>query len=161
MHCLYRDHSKWLQGWLRKRLGDTDKAADITHDTFLRVITSAVTRPPREPRSFLATVARRVMIDQLRRRNREQAYLELLAAEPELRACSPERRLIMLETLLQLDAMLDGLGHKVRQAFLLVQLDGLTYPQVAMRLGVSVSSVTKYMAKATARCLLFALDDDE
>ena len=30
--------------------------------------------------------------------------------------------------------------------------------QLARRLGVSVSSVTKYMARATEQCLLFALD---
>ena len=64
----------------------------------------------------------------------------------------------MLETLLQLDAMLDGLGLKVRQAFLFAQLEGLSYAEIAQRLDVSVSSVTKYIAKATEHCLLFALD---
>lgn len=158
MHALYRDHSQWLQGWIRRRLGDADRAADITQDTFVRLISSALRQPLREPRSFLATVARRVMIDQLRRRNLEQAYLEFLGSQPLLEECSPEQRLLMLETLMQLDAMLDGLGQKVRDTFLYVQLDGLSYPDVAQRLGVSVSSVTKYMAKATERCLLFAFD---
>ncbi|VVN67283.1 putative RNA polymerase sigma factor FecI [Pseudomonas fluorescens] len=158
MHALYRDHSQWLQGWVRRRLGDADRAADITQDTFVRLISSALRQPLREPRSFLATVARRVMIDQLRRRNLEQAYIEFLGSQPLLEECSPEQRLLMLETLLQLDAMLDGLGQKVRDTFLYVQLDGLSYADVAQRLGVSVSSVTKYMAKATERCLLFAFD---
>ncbi|MDZ5602725.1 sigma-70 family RNA polymerase sigma factor [Pseudomonas sp. RP23018S] len=158
LHALYRDHSQWLRGWVRRRLGNADRAADITQDTFVRLISSALRQPLTEPRSFLATVARRVMIDQLRRRSLEQAYLEYLASQPVLVECSPEQRLLMLETLMQLSAMLDGLGHKARDAFLYVQLDGLSYPQVAQRLGVSVSSVTKYMAKATERCLLFAFD---
>lgn len=158
MHGLYRDHSSWLRGWLRKRLGDRERAEDISHDTFVRLIASTVAHPLREPRSFLATVAKRVMVDHLRRRSLEQAYLQALACEPELQECSPEERLLMLETLLQLDAMLDGLGPKVRQAFLLAQLDGLGYAEIARRLGVSVSSVTKYMARATEQCLLFALD---
>lgn len=158
MHGLYRDHSGWLRGWLRKRLGDRERAEDISHDTFVRLIASTVAHPLREPRSFLATVAKRVMVDHLRRRSLEQSYLEALASEPELQECSPEKRLLMLETLLQLDAMLDGLGPRVRQAFLLAQLDGLGYAEIARRLDVSVSSVTKYMAKATEQCLLFALD---
>ncbi|CAM3883108.1 putative RNA polymerase sigma factor FecI [Pseudomonas reidholzensis] len=158
MHALYRDHSQWLRGWIRRRLGDADRAADITQDTFLRLISSALRQPLTEPRSFLATVARRVMIDQLRRRNLEHAYLEYLASQPLLEECSPEQRLLMLETLMQLNTMLDGLGQNVRDTFIYVQLDGLTYPQIAQRLGVSVSSVTKYMAKATEHCLLFAFD---
>ncbi len=158
LHALYRDHNGWLQGWLRRRLGDRERAADIAHDTFLRLLVGSVAQPLREPRSFLATVAKRVMVDHLRRRSLEEAYLEALAHQPELQECSPEERLLMLETLLQLDAMLDGLGHKARQAFLLAQLDGLGYAEIAERLGVSVSSVTKYMARATEQCLLFALD---
>ncbi|OTJ39240.1 RNA polymerase subunit sigma, partial [Pseudomonas aeruginosa] len=27
LHILYRDHHGWLQGWLRKRLGDREQAA--------------------------------------------------------------------------------------------------------------------------------------
>ncbi|MBF8781581.1 sigma-70 family RNA polymerase sigma factor [Pseudomonas fulva] len=158
IHGLYRDHSQWLLGWLRRRLGDRERAADITQDTFVRLISSAMNRVPREPRSYLATVAKRLMIDQLRRHQLEQEYQEYLANEPQAQACSPEHRLIILETLMQLDAMLDGLGSKVRQAFFYVQLDGMSYAEVSARLQVSVSSVTKYMAKATEQCLFFELD---
>lgn len=158
MHCLYRDHAGWLQGWLRRRLGDRERAEDISHDTFVRLIASTVAHPLRQPRSFLATVAKRVMVDHLRRRSLEQSYLEALSLEPELQAASPEQRLLMLETLLQIDAMLDGLPPRVRQAFLYAQLEGLSYADIAQRLGVSVSSVTKYVARATEQCLLFALD---
>ena len=158
MHCLYPDHSGWLQGWLRRRLGDRERAADLTQDTFVRLIASTVAHPLREPRNFLATVAKRVMVDHLRRRSLEQAYLEALALEPELLEVSAEQRVILLETLLQLDAMLDGLNHKVRQALFLSHLEGLSYAEIGERLGVSVSSVTKYIAKATEQCLLFALD---
>ncbi|MNF17668.1 putative RNA polymerase sigma factor FecI [compost metagenome] len=56
--------------------------------------------------------------------------------------------------------MLDGLNYKVRQALFLAHLEGLSYAEIARRLDVSVSSVTKYVAKATERCLLFALDAD-
>ncbi|MFV0453822.1 MAG: sigma-70 family RNA polymerase sigma factor [Pseudomonas sp.] len=158
LDALYRDHHGWLQGWLRQRLGDRERAADLAHDTFVRLITSTVAHPLRQPRSFLATVAKRVMIDHLRRRSLEQSYLEALSLEPELQAASPEQRLLMLETLLQIDAMLDGLPPRTRQAFLCAQLDGLSYVEIAQRLGVSISSVTKYVARATEQCLLFALD---
>jgi RNA polymerase sigma-70 factor (ECF subfamily) len=55
--------------------------------------------------------------------------------------------------------MLDGLGAKPKQAFLMSQLEGLTYAEIARRLEVSVSSVNKYMARAIERCLLAMLDN--
>lgn len=76
---------------------------------------------------------------------------------PEEQMPSPELQHELLETLQQIDTMLDGLGTKVRQAFLLSQLEGLTYPQIADQMQLSVSSVKKYMAKATEHCLLFRL----
>ncbi|WP_419690096.1 sigma factor [Burkholderia theae] len=38
VHVRYRDHQGWLQSWLRRRLGDAADAADLVHDTFLRLI---------------------------------------------------------------------------------------------------------------------------
>ncbi|WP_394559576.1 sigma-70 family RNA polymerase sigma factor [Aquipseudomonas alcaligenes] len=159
---LYSAHHGWLTGWLRKRLGCSHSAADLAQDTFVRLLLAdRAERLPNdlnEPRHFLVTVAKRVMVDHFRRRSLEQAYLQALAEQPQALDISPEQRLLLLETLLQLDAMLDGLGQRVKQAFLLAQLEGLGYAEIARRLGVSVSSVTKYMAKATEHCLLFALD---
>ncbi|MFT2588734.1 sigma factor-like helix-turn-helix DNA-binding protein, partial [Escherichia coli] len=63
----------------------------------------------------------------------ERAYLESLAALPEPQAPSPEARAIVLEALVAIDAMLDGMKPAVRQAFILSQLEGLTYAQIAAR----------------------------
>ena len=106
----------------------------------------------REPRAFLTTVARRVMVSHLRRREVERAYLDALAHLPENLAPSPEERAIVLETLMEIDRILDGLPAKVRQAFLWAQLDGLSYAEIAERLGVSLSSVKQYMARAIRQC---------
>jgi RNA polymerase sigma-70 factor (ECF subfamily) len=62
----------------------------------------------------------------------------------------------VLEALREIDAMLDGLPARAREAFLLAQLDGLTYAEVAARLGVSERTVKRYMAEAFARCILLA-----
>ena len=69
-------------------------------------------------------------------------------------APSPEERESQLETLQLLDSMLDGLNGKTREAFLLSQLDGLTYSEIAHKLGVSISSVKNTWRKpsSTACC---------
>ncbi len=50
VHRLYRDHHGWLQGWLRKRLGDREHAADVAQDTFLRLLVSGRFPGPLESR---------------------------------------------------------------------------------------------------------------
>jgi RNA polymerase sigma-70 factor (ECF subfamily) len=50
--------------------------------------------------------------------------------------------------------MLDGLGEKAREAFLLSQLEGLTYVEIAERLGVTDRTVKRYMAAAFEQCIL-------
>jgi len=157
---LYATHHSWLQGWLRRRLGCAFDADDLAQDTFLRILKSDAAAAVREPRDFLVTLAKRVMVDFFRRKTLERAYLEMLALIPEAYAPSPEQRQCLLESLQQIDGMLDGLGPKVKQAFLLSQLEGLSYADIALQLGVSVSSVKKYMARATEHCLLFALEND-
>ena len=41
LSTLYRDHRSWLESWLRRRLGNAWDAADLSQDTFLRVLASA------------------------------------------------------------------------------------------------------------------------
>ena len=69
-------------------------------------------------------------------------------------APSAEERLLILETLHQIDAMLDGLGAKVRTAFLLSQLEGMAYADIAARLHVSERTVKRYMVQALTQCIL-------
>ncbi|MNY74552.1 putative RNA polymerase sigma factor FecI [compost metagenome] len=61
-----------------------------------------------------------------------------------------------MQTLREVDALLAALSDKVRTAFLLSQLDGLTYEQIGAELGVSVRTVKRYMAEAFTHCILAA-----
>ncbi|MNO81172.1 putative RNA polymerase sigma factor FecI [compost metagenome] len=97
-------------------------------------------------------IARNLVIDQWRRQRIERAYLDSIALLPEPEVPSLEERAMILETLLQIDAMLERMPGKVREAFLLAQFEGLGYAQIAERLQVSVSSVQKYMTRAIQSC---------
>ena len=158
LHTLYEDHHNWLCGWLRKRLGCVDHAADLAQDTFIRVLTQRRAPELREPRAYLSTVARSLMIDLFRRRAVEQAYLETLALIPEPVAFSPEARTLIIETLMEIDRLLDGLGSRTREIFLMAQLDGLSYVEIGRRLGVSVTTVKKHAVRALTHCLLLIED---
>lgn len=111
----------------------------------------------REPRAYLTTVARNLLINHVQRLSLEKAWLDAMAQLPEPLAPSPEQQLLVLESLHQVDAMLNGLPPKVREAFLLSQLDGLSYAQVAERLGVTSRTVKRYMAQAFEQCILLVI----
>lgn len=160
MHRLYVDHQGWLNGWLRRQLGCSQKAADLAQDTFVRLLTKDQdVATIREPRAYLHTIARGLLINHWRRKQLEQAYLEGLALQPQAVMPSPESQALVIETLMQVDAMLSRLPSKVRRAFLLSQLHGMTYAAIAAQLQVSERMVKKYMAQAMLHCLLLAEDE--
>ncbi len=156
VEVLYNDHHHWLTGWLRRKLGCPESAADLAQDTFIRVLTAREAPTLVEPRAFLTTVAKRVLFNFYRRQDLERAYLDALAQMPEHVAPSEEERAIILQTLVELDQLLDGLPVQVKRAFLLAQLDGLTYAQIGAELGISIATVKRHLNKAALRCY-FAL----
>ena len=150
---LYSDHHSWLHGWLRKKLGCSQRAADLAHDAFIRVLTLTEPHTIKEPRAFLATMAGRLLIDSARRRRIEHAYLEALAIQArDAGMPNPEAIHVALEALEKIAVMLAGLPVKSREAFLLSRLDGLTYSEIAIELKVSASTVKNYVASALVHC---------
>lgn len=153
VEALYVAHHGWLVNWLRLKLDTHERAADLAHDTFMRLLSARQQTAAAEPRAFLTTIAKGLVVDHYRRRELEQAYLRSLAWLPEESAPSPESRALILETLLRIDTALDSLAPKVRNTFLLSQLDGLTYADIAARLGLSLATVKRHMVKAFRACL--------
>jgi RNA polymerase sigma factor (sigma-70 family) len=153
-HDLYNDHHGWLVHWLRRRLGCAHGAADLAHDTFLRILRAPGLPDLREPRAYLTTTANRLLVDRARRQRIEQTYLaELaLATEALTNHSSPEQILLAVEALDQICQVLDGLAEKPRQAFLLYYLDGQTHAAIAVQLGVSTKMIQKYLVKALVHC---------
>lgn len=158
---LYTHHHQWLRLWLQHKLGHAADAADIAQDTFMRILSAPghiadqhAGWQLQEPRAYLTVVAKRLVANLYRRRALEQAYLDAIALLPEQSVPAAEHRLIILETLQQIDHMLDGLPEKVRSAFLLAQREDMPYAEIAIRLHVSERSVKRYMVQAMARCIM-------
>lgn len=151
---IYEQHHSWLYGWLRGKLHDACDAADVAHDTFVRILGSRNAMQIREPRDYLATIARGLVIDRYRRSAIEAAYLETLAARPQVSAISEEDKALIIETLLAVDKALACLGMRTQRVFMLSQIEGLTYQQIAAQLKVSLTTVKKHMIRALTECSL-------
>lgn len=158
---LYRDHHHWLFSWLRKKLSCQHQAADIAHDTFTRLLSLSHLPCLQEPRAYLVTTAKRLLIDQTRKQRIEQAYLAELtrAAETLDGFPSAEDIAAAVQILDKISQILAGLAEKPRQAFLLHYFDGLTHAAIGAQLGVSDRMVRKYLVQALVHCHQFHLPD--
>lgn len=150
---LYGTNHRWLRAWLYRQLQCPHDAADLAQDTFLRVMRSPQAAVIEEPRAFLATVARRLLSNLFRRRALERAYLEELANLMDGCAPSEEEIALVHETLVQIDQLLHGLPLRVRHVFILSRLDGLTQPQIAQQMGISLATVERDLRRAFVHCL--------
>ncbi|MDT7833992.1 sigma-70 family RNA polymerase sigma factor [Aquabacterium sp. OR-4] len=157
VRLLYLDHHHWLQTWLRGRLGDAATAADLAHDTFVRLMAGRQGREHgslgAQPRALLTHIAKGLVVDHWRRQQVRAACLEALAALPEAQVPSLESQAIVVETLLQIDRLLDGLPPLTRQVFLLAQLDGLTLQQISDRQQMPVITVRRHIQRALVACM--------
>ncbi|MDX9663894.1 sigma-70 family RNA polymerase sigma factor [Pseudomonas sp. P5_152] len=154
LEALYRGYHGWLLGWLRRRVQCSHHASDLAQDTFIRLLAAGPYVAPREPRAFLATVARRLLIDNGRRLRLELAFreeLERCAAYLD-QAPSPEQILQAIQILEAIDRALARMKPRVRETFILRHLDGLGQAQIAERLGVTVRTVQHDLVEALLAC---------
>ena len=152
LEVIYSDHHGWLVNFLRRKLGNIDNANDLVQDTFARILAGRDNDVIREPRAYLTTIASRLTAQYFRRLALERAYLDALAGMQEESAPSPETRMLVVEALTAVSRVLNGLSPRVRDIFLLSQLDGLTYAEISSQFDMSVNAVQKSMIRAFQHC---------
>ncbi|HEY0285546.1 MAG TPA: sigma-70 family RNA polymerase sigma factor [Pseudomonas sp.] len=150
---LFAQHYTWLRGRVSRAMGCSFNGEDIASETFVRVLGLSDPQAIREPRALLTTIAKRLMLDNWRRGDLERAYLDTLNASPENTLPSPEEQAVLIETLLSLDRLLDGLPSVGKAVFVHSYLGGLTYEQIGRELGISKSRVQQHMEQAIVRCM--------
>ncbi|WMD20282.1 sigma-70 family RNA polymerase sigma factor [Achromobacter seleniivolatilans] len=151
---LYRVHHGWLVSLLRRKTGNVDQAADLAHDTFERVLRDDILAIMAAPRACLTNIARTLTIGYFRRAAVEAAYCDVLARQPIEVAPSPEEQALVVEAVMAVCAVLDGLSVHVHRVFMLSQVQGLSQPEIARELGISTNAVQKALSKALQHCYL-------
>lgn len=148
----FRRSYGWLTASMHRLVGSRNDAEDLAASAFTELAAMQDVCHIRQPRALLTTIARRLTYEFWRRRDLEREYLEQLALAPEFSDASPQDICEAIDELLRIDAALQGIGAKAREAFILSQFEELGYAEIAERLQVSVSMVRKYMAQALSAC---------
>ena len=148
---LFRTHYSWLCARLRQHVGCG--CEDIAAEAFVQLLEAPKPLAIREPRALLTTIARRLIYQLWRRRDLERQHVDhILQMDPPL-SPSPEELAQSTQALQSIDRTLSRLPDNVRATFLLSRVDGLTYPQIAAKLGISLRSVSVYMTRSEALCI--------
>lgn len=147
-----------LLRFLTRRVQCPDTAADLTHETYLRLHKNVQAAPVSNTRALAYRIAANLATDHQRKQNvRVRHHLQMVAGNSENiadhAAIGPERSLIAREDLKILQAALNELPTDCRTAFLLHGVHGLKYSEIAERLGISVSMVNRHLSRAMKHCL--------
>jgi len=147
---LYADEQQKLQRFLMRQGLSRTAAADIVQDAFLRML-RASREDVRDLRSYLFRTARNLTVDHARRERRgilgTAAELDETIADP---APLPDTVLISRQELLALHVALAELSPRCREVLILHKFEGLSYSEIADRLGIAKNTVMAHMAKAVA-----------
>jgi RNA polymerase sigma factor (sigma-70 family) len=138
-----------LRRYLTRILGNRGEAHDVAHDAYLRVFRYTEKNHAENPEALLYVTARRLAINELRRRQIVPMTDEPLAAET-VSASQPSvtDQVMARQELAQLQQAIERLPAGCRQVLLLRKIELLSHRDIADRLGIAISTVEKQHARA-------------
>jgi RNA polymerase sigma-70 factor (ECF subfamily) len=140
---LYRRVAPRLLSLLRGLVGERAAAEDLLQQTFLKLHEArGVYVRGAEPLPWLYTIARRVALDELRRRRRSKVTLAADGAVPELRAeAAAAGPASTSGAPAAAVAALEKLPRNQREALVLTKIEGLSHAEAAAVAGTSVGAI--------------------
>ena len=148
--AIYAAEQRKLRLRLIRRGLDAQQASDAVQDIFLRLLRS----PPaelRDPGAYLRRSADTMAVDHWRRQQRLLAVFEPLPPEASAvsdEAVSAEGALLADERDRRLRTAIAELPPRSREVLLLHKYEGLSYVEIAQRLGIARNTVMVHLANA-------------
>ena len=138
-------------------LADPGSADDLTQETYLRAIGALPRFAGRSSaRTWLLSIARRVVVDQIRRNQARPRTTSQVDLEGLVNTSQAAR----FEDLVEVRILLDGLSPERRDALVLTQVLGLSYDEAAEVCGCPVGTIRSRVARAREDLIAAARRDD-
>lgn len=145
-----------LKRFFIRRVKCSDAAADLTQETYIRLRQCDEERLQNNARALAFHIAMNLAVDFQRKAEVRGRYMvddeNDIYTDNAAGPFQPENILIAQQRLDKLQDALYELPVDCRTAFFLHGVDGLTYSEIANRMGISVSMVGKHLARAMAHC---------
>jgi RNA polymerase sigma-70 factor (ECF subfamily) len=152
---LFAEHRRALQAYFQRRIRTKSDAPDLAQEVYVRMLRVTDTEAIRNPQVYLYTVASNLVKEHAVLEQRQANRLDLDDTSVQQRLgelSSLDTQLAASETTAQLRAALEQLPRRWRNALILQYRYGLTYQEIADRLGVSSNMVKKYLAQGLGHC---------
>jgi RNA polymerase sigma factor (sigma-70 family) len=145
-----------LMNFFMRRLRDRADAEDLTQETLLRVIGAQAFTRIENAESYVFTIAANLLRDHKRISNRFNAAVcvpieDAVAAELErqlVEDSSPEQVLLNKDSLKEALEVLEELGERTRNIFVLFRLENMKQKEIAALYGIGQSTVEKHVMRA-------------
>lgn len=139
-----------LRRLLARRGRSADDIDDLMQEAFLRLQSYCREHSVQNTEAFMVRTVLNLSAQQARDARPYQSMtddseiLSIIDQTP-----SPDEVYAGQQRLRMMKAGLDRLSARTREAFLMHRLEGMSYMQIAEKLGISVSMVEKYIARAS------------
>jgi RNA polymerase sigma-70 factor (ECF subfamily) len=155
LEALFQRHSEALLRFLTRLLRNDHTAEDTLHDVFVRVAEAAATyRGESSVRTWLFTLALNKVRSQQRRNALENRASAIMANEPKPESdgrSDPFEQAQERELRRRVDAAIGELGDEERETFLLYWFGQMTYAEISIVSGITVSAAKVRVHRALAR----------
>ena len=147
---LYADCQHDLLGFLTRKLHCPYTAEDIAQESFAILVRATKESVIDHPRHFLFKTAANLAVDYVRHNKVVERHVAQY--KEEALTLSPEQGVSDAEWLRLLRETLSELPSRTRDVFILNRLQGLSYLDVGLRLGISESAVEKHISRGIQHC---------
>ncbi len=147
---VFEAHFDAIRGFIFYRCGDADVASDIAQDVFMKIWEKRSRLDATYLKPLLYKMASEMVISNYRKENTRQDFARSIGWEQPT-SLSPEEEILYKEYAAMYAQALEQMPETQRVVFLMSRNDGLTYPEIAGLLTISVKAVEKRMSAALQR----------
>jgi RNA polymerase sigma factor (sigma-70 family) len=150
-----------LVSYFLRRVRDPSEAEDLTQEVFIR-LAGAPLNDLQSADAYVFQIAANLLCDRGRRNKVREDYAHSVDAvtEPPVEALDPARIVAGRRSLSVLVARLRELSDRTREVFVLYRIENVSKRDIAIAYDISISTVEKEVAKATAYLMLFREDGE-
>jgi len=158
-NAVYAEHHQPLYGYFAGHTSDTEAAADLLQETYLRVwrnVQTLQTMPPDQHRYWLFAIGRNVLTDHYRRESRLAAAerpLELVDANAHADSAqpAPDTQVEQADTLQRLNRAISDLPEQLRVVLAMQVLGEMNSSEIGAALDMPAGTVRYHLSEARKR----------